>query len=121
MTNFYRGRLAGLRFVLLLVLAAACAGSPLRPMPASPDWGKGVAVAVTNEVKFWPDLLTPQARGLHHRPGAIGRAEDAAQSRVRLHDTHAGRLLGSQVASARTVDELDTAAQKAAELLFAAK
>jgi hypothetical protein len=37
---------------------------------------------------------------------------------LRLHDTREGRLLSSQVASGKTIDELDAAAGKAAEQLF---
>jgi hypothetical protein len=40
---------------------------------------------------------------------------------IRLHETAAGRLRGSQVASGRSIEELDDAAQKASELLFSGR
>lgn len=53
--------------------------------------------------------------------GELQKVGSSFKMSLRLHDTHAGRLLSSHVASGKTVDELDAAAQKAAEQLFAGR
>src|SRR5258708_5404834 len=52
--------------------------------------------------------------------GEIQKVGTRYKLTLRLHDTHEGRLLASTQASGRTIDELDTEAQRAAQELLAA-
>jgi len=50
--------------------------------------------------------------------GEIQKLGSLYKMSLRLHDTHAGKLLSSAIASGRSVEELDAAAQKASEDLL---
>jgi len=52
--------------------------------------------------------------------GEIQKVGTRYKLTLRLHDTHEGRLLASTQASGKTIDELDTEAQRAAQELLAA-
>jgi TolB-like protein len=52
--------------------------------------------------------------------GEIQKVGTKYKLTLRLHDTHEGRLLASTQASGKTIDELDTDAQRAAQELLAA-
>ena len=53
--------------------------------------------------------------------GDIQKVGSKYKLSLKLHDTHAGRLLGTAIASGGSIDELDTSIQQAAEQLYLAK
>jgi hypothetical protein len=53
--------------------------------------------------------------------GEIQKVGSKYKLSLKLHDTHAGKLLGTAIASGGSIDELDTSIQQAAEQLYVAK
>ena len=53
--------------------------------------------------------------------GEIQKLGSLFKLSLRMHDTHEGRLIASAIASGKTVEELDAAAQKAAYELLPAR